>query len=112
MNNAVNCEFINLYADDILLAVSGKSNDEFLAKMNIELVKLANYFQINKLKLNINNIKVIIIAKPNKINNLNLHNINSYLKNQKIEIVKNMKYLHVVAINENLNFKEHSLKNL
>lgn len=106
INCSVNCEFINLYADDTLLAVSGDCVETSVQKMNDELINLEKYLRRNKLKINVQKTKAMIISNHSRTKNVDKDNITLIIENKKIEIVKQFKYLGVV-LDENLTYKEH-----
>lgn len=103
---SLSCDFINLFADDTLIAVSHSDVDVAIKRMNQELIKLSVYLNTNKLKLNIIKTKGMIITKPFNHSKLNINNINLYFENMKIEIVSEIKYLGFM-INNNLSLKNH-----
>lgn len=100
------CDFINLFADDTLIATVDKDLNTAVHKMNHELIKIAEYLNVNKLKLNVDKTKAMIITTNYKFNNINLNNVNLYYQQMNIEIVTKIKYLGFYLDN-NLNFKEH-----
>lgn len=57
---------INLFADDTEIHVTTDNLQEGIDKMNQIIFKLDNYFKLNKLKLNTNKTKVMIIKNKNK----------------------------------------------
>ena len=50
---SLSCDFVNLFADDTLVAICNSDVDIAIEIMNQELVKLAAYLNTNKLKLNL-----------------------------------------------------------
>ena len=93
INILIDCEFINLFADDTLLACSDSNLELAVQKMNVMLSKVENYLNSNKLKLNVSKTKAMIITTKFKFNNINLNNINLSIYNEQIEIVTAVKYL-------------------
>ena len=107
INASVNCSFLNLFADDTLVVISDENLESALQKMNIELCKIQKYFNVNKLILNANKTKAMIITTPYKHTNININNVNLQLNNSSIEIVLEFKYLGFILDNT-LSFKKHS----
>jgi hypothetical protein len=100
---AVQHSTVNLFADDTLLSVVGGDAEECLNKMNEDLASLTRWLNFNKLKLNIEKTKYMIITSRR----IEAPNTTSLLINgSPIERVQCMKYLGV-KIDEKLNFKEH-----
>ena len=77
---------LNLYADDTLRSIFANSNDELSSKLQLYLDRLSHWFNINKLKLNIEKTKILSYFKTTIINNINLNNTN-------IEIVDRYTFL-------------------
>lgn len=72
--------------------------------MNQIILKLDNYFKLNKLKLNTNKTKAMIIKNKNK--QVDLNGIQLRIENQSIELVHELKYLGII-IDDELNFNKH-----
>ncbi|KAJ8964692.1 hypothetical protein NQ317_003315 [Molorchus minor] len=105
-NSFVDCEFVNLFADDTLLACSDVNLNQAIQKMNIILSNVEDYLTINKLKLNVTKTKGMVITTKYKYNNINIHNINISIYNEEIEIVTTVKYLGF-QLNNVLSFDNH-----
>jgi uncharacterized protein YunC (DUF1805 family) len=97
------CQFY-LFADDTLLSISGNSVKECIKKLNRDLEKLSKWLKFNKLKLNVNKTKYMIIA--GRRSNIMSGAINLTNDGESIERVDVIKYLGV-EIDEKLNFKQH-----
>lgn len=95
---------INLFADDTEIHVTTDNLQEGIDKMNQIIFKLDNYFKLNKLKLNTNKTKVMIIKNKNK--QIDLNGIQFKIENQSLEIVHELKYLGII-IDDELNFNRH-----
>lgn len=55
-------EFLNLFADNILVACTGSKLDSVLLKIKWTLENLNYYFKMNKLKLNVVKIKAMLLG--------------------------------------------------
>jgi uncharacterized protein YunC (DUF1805 family) len=95
------CQFY-LFADDTLLSISGNSVKECIKKLNRDLEKLSKWLKFNKLKLNVNKTKYMIIA--GRRSNIMSGAINLTNDGESIERVDVIKYLGV-EIDEKL--KQH-----
>lgn len=98
MEKAIDIAELVLFADDALLYVIGDSIDEGVRKINSDLEKLSDWFKMNKLMLNIDKSKCMIVNS--KLSR------NIYIDNAVLEEVAEIKYLGVI-IDKNLNFKSH-----
>lgn len=106
IGSSINCTLLNLFADDTLIVVSDENLESAVQKMNKELANLKKYFNINKLVLNVNKTKAMIITTPYKYTNINISSIKIHINNKSIEIVNEYKYLGFI-IDNNLTFKNH-----
>ena len=61
----------NLYANDTSLSIFTNSNDELSSNLQLYLYRLSHWFNINKLKLNIEKTKILPYFKTKIINNIN-----------------------------------------
>lgn len=92
---------IKLFADDTLLFVADTDIETAVEKINHDLVNVNNWMCANHLKLNIEKTKCMVISNYSNNNNLDVR-----IGNEKIEIVKSIKYLGVM-IDYNLKLKSH-----
>lgn len=92
---------INLFADDTAIYMASDKIEYCCEKMNIELSKLHDYFNENKLKLNISKTKFMIIKNKQKI--IDQTDLRILIDNENIEKVSEIKYLGVM-IDENIDF--------
>lgn len=106
INLSVNCDFINLFADDTLISISDSNVNVAIDKMNRELIKLSEYLNTNKLKLNLNKTKAMICTKRYNYSKLIINNINICFNNNKLELVTEIKYLGFIISND-LSLKNH-----
>lgn len=100
---------INLFADDTLVYFSGTNVKDVVNKLNNDLLKITEWLKCNKLKLNADKTKAMVIAKSSivrnrVINELNVHGI--CIENDNIEFVNEFKYLGVM-LDQYLNFDKH-----
>lgn len=97
--------FALLFADDSNMFLSGKNIDELVNSMNIEMEKVTDWLNVNKLSLNLKKTHYMIFrGRRTKLN------VNSKLiiNNTVIAMEKKTKFLGVI-IDENLLFKNHIL---
>jgi hypothetical protein len=83
---------ISLFADDTLLSISGDNIEDVAALMNEDLKFLTNWLNYNKLKLNIDKTKFMVI----KNKRINKNDISLQIADQQIERIDKMKYLGVM----------------
>lgn len=88
------CEFLNLFADDTLLSISGNDLTDVINRMNKCLQDLNLYFDVNRMKLNVSKTKAMVIASPYKLGRvLNLNNLSLFIDGDVLEYVREFKYL-------------------
>jgi hypothetical protein len=92
---------INLFAYDTMIYVEHGDIKEAAKIMNEELQKVTRWLYINKLKLNVDKTKYMIIT--NKKNNCH-DSIDIQIEGAKIQCVESIKYLGVLLDNK-MNFK-------
>jgi Reverse transcriptase (RNA-dependent DNA polymerase) len=86
-----------IFADDTLIAVSADNIEEAVNKINYDLELISDWLKANKLKLNVNKTKSMIITLKKNIK------INEYpvkIDNEVIEYVPEIKYLGVIIDNK------------
>lgn len=93
---------INLFADDTLIYICGTDLNELIKNVNSDLVNLFDYLCLNKLKLNMEKTKTMIIGK--KICGEISEKI--VIDNVIVDSVSSYKYLGI-TVDSKLNFKEH-----
>lgn len=98
------CE-VNLFADDTLIFGYGKDVQEIIKNVQNDLNNINEYMNKNKLKLNVDKTKCIMI-KGKRTHDLSQYNIE--INGAKIEKTDQIKYLGVI-IDDQLNFKENNL---
>ena len=92
-----------LFADDSNLITSGTSLHELETKINIEIPKLVNWLQTNRLSLNIKKTHIMIFGKKKRGDPLH---INIKIEGEKLDIVQSTKFLGLILDHE-LNWKLH-----
>lgn len=106
INKCSECDYEHYFADDALATVSDKDLGKAIQKMNKALNNIATYLKTNKLKLNVDKTKAMILTTPFKYRELNLNQIEIKIDNQKIELVTEFKYLGFMLDN-NLSLNIH-----
>ncbi len=121
VTNVVMHSSVNLFADDTLLYVVADSLEEATLKMNEDLEKLNGWLNFNKLALNVNKTKAMIISLKS---NLDTENNIVKISNEQIDYVDDFKYLgfwldkrldfnkHLDYIEKKMLGKYHMLKNI
>ena len=97
--------FTLLFADDSNLFLSGKNPDQLIQEMNLELIKVIKWLEVNKLSLNIGKTHFIIFRKGNTKLTINEDLI---IKSEKIKQEHHTKFLGVV-LDQRLTFLNHIL---
>ena len=95
-----------LFADDATMSVKGKTTNEIQSKMNLALDEVFSWTQKNKLLLNTNKTKVMVIGSRQKINALNENHLDVHIRTTPIECVSQYKCLGVI-VDSNLLFTKH-----
>lgn len=106
INYVEELEFINLFADDTLIAYSGYDIFEVIGRMQRLLKRIQMFLNTNRLKLNTSKTKSMIISSSHKINNLDIKNMKLQVNDEDIEWVNQIKYLGFVLDNT-LTLKPH-----
>lgn len=102
----VSCEFINLFADDTMIACSDISLESAVRKINEVLKQVDYYLKLNKLKLNVSKTKAVIFCTKYKYSYVKIDEIDLQINNEKIEIVSTVKYLGF-QLDNLLSFDDH-----
>lgn len=103
----IECEFINLFADDTFLACSDTNLNRAVQKMNLVLDETSKYLSANKLKLNVSKTKGIIFTKKYLFQtSVQSANINLQVDGEVVEIVPYVKYLGC-QLDFSLSFGKH-----
>ena len=95
--------FSLLFADDSNIFLSGKSPDDLIEMMNIEIVKVVDWLKINMLSLNIDKTHFIIFRRQRE--KISLSN-DLVVDNVKIAISDHSKFLGVI-VDQYLSFYRH-----
>lgn len=99
-------DFLNLFADDTLVACYGENLDETIIRANLVMEKIEKYLCINKLKLNVKKTKAMILGSKYKLSLINYEVLQIRIENETIEWVHDIKYLGFI-IDECLTLKCH-----
>lgn len=97
-----NCK-IKLFADDTLTYIIGEDVDEMVNKLNSDLNNFGKWLKCNKLKLNVEKTKYMVITHKN------IDDLNILIDDEKINRVKEFGYLGCV-VDEKLNFNANADK--
>ena len=109
IKQAIQYSKINLFADDSTIAISCSDLNDGLNKINIDLKNLTKWICANKLSLNVNKTKAMIITKNGikKIKELkDAKQIEIKIGDELVEIVDEIKLLGVI-IDDQLKFDSH-----
>ena len=90
---------LNLYADDTSLTIYADNNELLTKYLQLYIDKLVYWFNINKLKLNIEKTKMLSFMNARILKDV-------YIGKSKIEIVGIYKCLGLI-LDQHLTFKEH-----
>lgn len=99
-----NC-VVRLFADDALIYTTGFSSQEINDNLNEQMVKIEEWLDKNRLDVNVNKTKVMIIRGVRKT--VVESNVVIKLKGEILEMVNEIKYLGII-IDKNLNFSAHA----
>lgn len=100
----INDSKLNLFADDTLISASGGNVQQVVDIINNDLSKLDRWLITNKLKLNTDKTKCMVIASKNNLKKID--NIRVCIDSTELEIVEHMTYLGVTIDNQ-LKFNKH-----
>ena len=98
MRNIIEKCKIFLYADDTLIFNQSETDEQCQINLELNIRIVNNYLKLNKLQLNENKTKIVLV-------NMN-REIAFKIDNKIIEKVENIKYLEFI-IGRHLNFKDH-----
>lgn len=104
--SALKNSFVNLFADDTLISVSGENFIEAVNIMNQEMQYLYLWLCSNKLKLNAAKTKGMVLGTKRNCQSFINQNLSVYINNIKVDYVDEIKYLGVV-LDPQLNFTKH-----
>lgn len=103
INTSVRHCKVNLFADDTLLNISSSNLTDAVQKINQDLESLSLWLRQNKLKLNVQKTKYMLIGRKS-VNTIDQPTIQ--IDNEQIERVNEFKYLGIL-IDEKLIFDKH-----
>jgi hypothetical protein len=107
-NSLFKLEFIShskaiAFADDLIILTKGESIVEAENYMNVELRKISDWAQNNKLKFKEHKSKVMLMSRRKRKEN---KEIEIHLNNKKLEQVISIKYLGIIFDNK-ITLREH-----
>jgi hypothetical protein len=110
-NSLLNIQFTKsskavAFADDLILAIRNKTIKAAENISNTEMSKITAWSRNNKININEDTSKVMIISKRKRKEN---KEIDIYLNNKPLQQVSTMKYLGIVIDNK-FKFREHKLR--
>ena len=91
-----------LFADDTKVYVQHDSIDGAIQILNSELTKVAEWFDSNKLTLNVNKTQMLMMSRKKHLNPQG----DVILRNEAIQRVTKEKFLGVI-VDQHLNWKDH-----
>ena len=100
---------VNLFADDSSLYASGKSVSEVRTKLQTCLDNISMWYKSNRLKINANKSKVMLIGTRCQLRSLNIDDFTIYYDNSPLELVSNAKYLGLY-ISSDLTWDVHIIR--
>jgi hypothetical protein len=103
MNNAIKHATLNLFADDTLLYIAADNLKDAVEKLNEDLRMLSVWLNLNKLKLNVQKTKCMVITFKQ---NVQTHLYKVKIDGEELEYVDSIKYLGVI-IDERLKFNKN-----
>ena len=93
-----------MFADDALIYITGHASKEISDRLNKQMVKIEEWLEINRLTVNVNKTKVMLIRGIRK--KTVEDNVKVKLQDTILEVVSEIKYLGVV-LDRNLTFSVH-----
>lgn len=106
IHNVLKNSFVNLFADDTLISVSGKDFEQVTMSMNNELKMLYDWLCQNKLKLNNSKTKCMVIGSKANCRKFNNSGFSLNINGEIIDYVSEIKYLGII-LDQQLNFSNH-----
>ena len=97
---------INLFADDTMIYVVNKDVDVLVSILQNELIRVNKYMSVNKLKLNTNKTKFMLLCSDNQLTIFKSKDLNINIGGENIELVTHIKYLGII-IDRKLKFEMH-----
>ena len=83
----------NLYADNSMIYASGDNILEVQQKLQQCVNNISSWYKINRLKINIDKTKVMLIGSKTQLKSLNVHDFFLSYDDTPLELVENAKYL-------------------
>ena len=101
--NSLKFSYASLYADDTVIYCYGTDTQDIKEKLNEDLLAIANWLNANKLTLNLDKTKCMLIGSTRKIANLSL---TVSILNHEIDSVNSFKYLGIM-ISSDFTWSDH-----
>ena len=95
-----------MFADDTSLFCEHNDLKTLFSLVNQELQKINEWFEANKLSLNVEKTKYFLFHKPSRRDYLPVFLPKLLIKKHKVERVESIKFLDVL-LDENLSWKDH-----
>jgi len=95
---------IRLFADDALIYTTGYASRDIGDRLNEQIKKIEEWLELNRLTVNVNKTKVMLIRGIRK--KTVEDNVKIKLQNVRLEVVSEIKYLGIV-LDRNLTFSAH-----
>ena len=106
MCNVIRYGDISMYADDTTLSVCGNNADDISKKLKLDLEALVIWLRNNKLFLNTDKTKTMLVGTGAKLNHVQCDNFSIKIEDCELENVNKYKCLGVLVDNE-LNWHKH-----
>jgi hypothetical protein len=105
INNYLDSATCNLYADDVLLYVSGQNINEINEKLQVSVNKVKEWYDNNILVVNASKSNTLLVATRQKEVHVN-GEVSIHFGNDRLDNVDSCKYLGV-EIDKNINWSSH-----
>ena len=96
----------NLYADDTIIYTAGNTVDEVRDRLQSCLNSISHWYYSNRLHININKCKTMVIGTKSQLRSLNLDDFRLSYDQTPMELVSNAKYLGLF-INSDISWDVH-----
>ncbi len=95
---------VHLYADDMVISVTGTSTEDLDVKLSARLQKVASWMRSNQFTLNVKKTNIMTFGTTHTINRIGELEIVD--GTERVEVVENAKYLGVM-LDRKLSFSDH-----
>ncbi len=100
---------LDMYADDSTLGASGKDIASIEVKLNVDMKRIENWCEDNRMVINTDKTKSMLITTYQRFNKLPVTELQIWVNDQELQNVKVEKLLGV-CIDQNLSWKAHTDK--